>query len=93
MAKNTMDALRDHLFETIEMLKNNSDPDADPKEKIDLETAKRISEAAQVIVNSVKIEVDFLQVVSKSENRQSVLKLANESKMLPHFELTEEGDK
>ena len=33
MAQNKLSDLRNHLFETIEMLKNNSDPKADENEK------------------------------------------------------------
>lgn len=54
MAKNKIEDLRDHLFETIEMLKSK---------EIDIETAKVITEVGQVIVNSAKTEVDFMKVV------------------------------
>ena len=40
--KNKISDLNNHLFETIEMLKNNSDPKADKCEKMDLDTAKKI---------------------------------------------------
>lgn len=85
MAKNSMDDLRNHLFETIERLKANSDPDASPNEKIDLPTAKQIADTASVIISSVKVEVDFLNVVSKAENREAVL--SRTSNMLPKGEL------
>lgn len=82
MAKNTMDDLRNHLFETIEMLKNNSDPKASPNEKISVEIAKQIAETAQVIVNSRKIEVDLIGIVAKSQNHSLAKELANSTKML-----------
>lgn len=84
MAKNTMGDLRNHLFETIERLKSNSDPDASPNEKIDIATAKQISESARVIIDSVKVEVDYLKVISKADNRESVIGAA--SNMLPKVE-------
>lgn len=54
MARNKIEDLRNHLFETIEMLKDGD---------IELDKAKTIAEIAQVIVNSAKIEVDFIKVV------------------------------
>lgn len=54
MARNKIEDLRNHLFETIEMLKDGD---------IELDKAKTIADIAQVIVNSAKIEVDFIKVV------------------------------
>ena len=48
MPRNKIDDLRNHLFETLEMLK---DPDC----PMDLERAKTIADVAQVIVNSAKV--------------------------------------
>ena len=84
MAKNSMDDLRNHLFETIERLKANNDPGASENEKIDLKTAKQISDTAAVIIDSVKVEVEFLAVVAKAENRDTVINAA--SNMLPKAE-------
>lgn len=52
--KNKIQDLRNHLFETIERLKDKSEP-------MDLERAKTIADVAQVIVNSAKVEVDFIK--------------------------------
>jgi hypothetical protein len=54
MARNKIEDLRDHLFEIIEMLKEGD---------MELDKAKAIAEIAQVIVNSAKVEVDFIKVV------------------------------
>jgi hypothetical protein len=54
MARNKIEDLRNHLFEVIEMLKDGD---------IDIEKAQTISDVAQVIVNSAKVEVDFMKVV------------------------------
>ena len=54
MARNKIEDLRDHLFEIIEMLKEND---------MELDKAKAIADIAQVIVNSAKVEVDFIKVV------------------------------
>jgi len=52
MAKNKISDLRDHLFETIEALKDKDTP-------MDLDRAKTISEVAQTIINVAKVEVDM----------------------------------
>lgn len=57
MAKNKVTDLRDHLFETLEALK-------DPEKPMDLERARVISEVAQTIINSAKVEVDLVKAVS-----------------------------
>ncbi len=54
--KNHITDLRNHLFETIEMLK-------DGDERMDVSKAKAISEASQTIINSAKLEMDFLDKI------------------------------
>jgi len=52
--KNKMADLRNHLFEAIESLRDN---------KITPEKAKSICEVAQVIINSAKVELEFMKVI------------------------------
>jgi len=53
--RNKIDDLRNHLFETLEALK-------DPEKPMDLERARAVAEVSKVIVDSAKVEVDFLKV-------------------------------
>lgn len=69
----SIDKLNEHLFEAIEMLKNNSDPKADPQEKMNVETAKQIAELGKVIIDGYKVKVMAMSVLSKAENPQSVV--------------------
>jgi hypothetical protein len=55
-----MTHLRNHLFETLEMLK-------DPDSPMDLERAKVISDVAQTLINSAKVEVDFIKATEHTE--------------------------
>jgi len=55
MAKNKIGDLRDHLFETLEALKDEEKP-------MELDRAKTIADVARAIVESAKVEVDFLKV-------------------------------
>lgn len=50
--KNKIEDLRNHLFETLELLK-------DPDKPMEIERAEAVAKVAQVIVNSAKVEVDF----------------------------------
>ena len=74
---NDLGALRNHLFEVIERLKISNDPDADEKEKISVETAKAVTQAASIIVNSAKIEVEFLKIVATGDNPAELKKAAS----------------
>jgi hypothetical protein len=55
MARNKIEDLRNHLFETIEMLKEGD---------MEIDKAKTIADVAQVIINSAKIEVDYLKTIN-----------------------------
>jgi hypothetical protein len=49
-----IDALRDHLFATLAALR-------DPEKPMDIDRAKAVSEVAQTIINTAKVEVDFMR--------------------------------
>jgi hypothetical protein len=53
--RNKIDDLRNHLFETLEALKDEEKP-------MDLDRARAVAEVAKVIVDSAKVEVSFLKV-------------------------------
>jgi len=57
--KNKMSGLRDHLFGTIDGLKNKS---------ITPQEAKSICEVAQVIINSAKVEIEFIKLVGAKKS-------------------------
>lgn len=80
MPKNKISDLRDHLFETLEALK-------DPETPMDLERARAISEIAQTIINSAKVEVDLVKAVSGSApGSVKFFGLEEESRELPNLE-------
>lgn len=55
MAKNKMTDLRDHLFDTIERLK-----DPEKETPMDIDTAKTINDLAQTLVSSAKVEATLM---------------------------------
>lgn len=54
--KTKIEDLREHLFATLESLRDEEKP-------MDLARAKAVSDVAQTIINSAKVEVDFLNAV------------------------------
>lgn len=61
--KNRMTDLRNHLFETLEALKDRSKP-------MDVERAKVISDVAQTLINSAKVELQFMELIGGNEDSQ-----------------------
>jgi len=59
--KNTMEDLRNHLFATIEALQ-------DPEKPMDVERARAINQTAQTLINSAKVEVDYIEVTGHQGN-------------------------
>lgn len=68
----SIDSLNRHLFETIEMLKNNNDARAEAHEKIDVTTAKAISDLAKNVIEGYKVRVQALTLLSRTENPRTV---------------------
>lgn len=57
--RNKIEDLRNQLFETLEKLNDDDAP-------MDLNRARTIAEVAQVIVNSAKIEVDYIKATKRN---------------------------
>lgn len=55
MARNKINDLRNHLFEVIEMLKD------DEENSMTIEKAETIAQVAQVIINTGKLETDYIR--------------------------------
>lgn len=56
--KNKIDDLRNHLFATLEALQDEQNP-------MELDRAKTIADVAQTIINSAKVEVDFVKATGR----------------------------
>ena len=64
-----LEALKGHLFETLEGIKNQNDPEA--SEKLSIEQAKAIVEVADSIIDIYKVQVDALKVVAHLDHMNS----------------------
>lgn len=58
--KNKIEDLRNHLFAALEALQDEDNP-------MDLKRAKTISDVAQTVINSAKVEVEYLATTGAIE--------------------------
>ncbi len=70
-SKLSLDALKSHLFETLEGVKNLSDPKASACEKISIEQAKQIVDVSGKIIDIYKVQLDGLSLAAKLDNVNS----------------------
>lgn len=75
MKNTSLEALKAHLFETLEGIKNLSDPKASKNEKINLDQAKAIVEVSDTIIDIYKVQLDAVKLVEKSENLKTMQNL------------------
>jgi hypothetical protein len=71
--KNTMDALRNHLFATIEALQDTDNP-------MDIDRAKAVNQTAQTLINAAKVEVEFIEATGLEPAGNFFPSLAQENK-------------
>lgn len=71
--KNKIEDLRNHLFVAIEGLLDTDNP-------MDVNRAKAVADVAQVLINSAKVEVDFLKVTGQETGSGFI---PNETPQLP----------
>jgi hypothetical protein len=76
MAKNKLADLRDHLFETLEALKDGS---------MDLARAKTVSEVAQTMINLAKVEVDMVRAMDGRGVEGAFFSAPAETRELPRI--------
>lgn len=77
MPRNTISDLRDHLFETLERLKDQDEP-------MDLDRARAVADVAQTIINAAKVEVDMVRAVGSIQPASSpFFGIREESRELP----------
>ena len=76
MSNVSLEALKAHLFETLEGVKNLSDDNASECEKCSIEQAKTIVSIADSIIDIYKTQVDAMQTFRKMDNVASMDSLA-----------------
>ena len=79
MSKNTsLEALREHLFETLEGVKNLQDPEASECEKTSIEQAKAIVDVAEAIIDTYKVQLDGVKIFQGVSIRDQPKALQND---------------
>lgn len=72
----SLDALKSHLFEALEGVKNLSDPAASECEKTSIEQAKQIVDISGKIIDIYKVQVDAVKTLASMDNVASVKAMA-----------------
>ncbi len=69
MSKNlSIEALRSHLFETLEGVKNLNDEQASPCEKITIEQAKAIVDISDSIIDTFKVQLEGVKLAQQVDS-------------------------
>ncbi len=77
MKQLNIDKLNEHLFESIEMLKNSKDPKASECEKMDAATAREIANISKIIIEGYKTKVQAANLLRNAENPNATLAFLN----------------
>ena len=65
MARNKMSDLRDHIFVALERL--NDESISEDELQAEIQKSKQIAQLGSVLVNSAKVEVDYLKLTGKEQ--------------------------
>ena len=57
----SLETLKSHLFETLEGLKNRSDPEASENEKVGIDQAKQIVDVSGAIIDIYKLQIEAIK--------------------------------
>lgn len=80
MARNKMEDLRDHLFAALERL-NDEDLNQEQLEA-ELRKAKAISHLSGAIVETAKVEIEFIKAIEADGTNSELFKSVNPQKQL-----------
>jgi hypothetical protein len=80
MARNKINDLRDHLFSALERLDNDELTMEELNKEI--EKAQAVAQIGSVIIQSAKIEIDYLKATGMIESSSELFKGINEQKRL-----------
>ena len=77
MSKVNLNQVNEALYDVMQRLMEGNDPNCDPKDTITVERAKAIVDVAQTIVNSAKVQSDFIKGVI----RETTLDMSKEKNL------------
>ena len=82
----SLETLKGHLFETLEGLKNLSDPEASENEKIGIDQAKQIVDVSGAIIDIYKLQVEAIKSFAHKDN------IARPGEMMADMGIVEENN-
>ena len=82
----SLETLKGHLFETLEGLKNLSDPEASENEKISIDQAKQIVDVSGAIIDIYKLQVEAIKSFTHKDN------IARPGEMMADMGIVEENN-
>ena len=82
----SLETLKSHLFETLEGLKNLSDPEASENEKVGIDQAKQIVDVSGAIIDIYKLQVEAIKSFTHKDN------IARPGEMMADMGIVEENN-
>ena len=82
----SLEALKSHLFETLEGVKNLSDPEASENEKISIDQAKQIVDVSGAIIDIYKLQVEAIKSFAHKDD------IATPGSMMADMGIVEENN-
>ena len=82
----SLETLKSHLFETLEGLKNLSDPEASENEKIGIDQAKQIVDVSGAIIDIYKLQIEAIKSFTHKDN------IARPGEMMADMGIVEENN-
>ena len=82
----SLETLKGHLFETLEGLKNLSDPEASENEKISIDQAKQIVDVSGAIIDIYKLQVEAIKSFTHKDD------IARPGEMMADMGIVEENN-
>ena len=80
MARNKISDLRDHLFAAIERI--DDDSMTSDQIKLECDKAKAVASIGSVLINSAKIEIEFIKATGRIDSESDIFKSINDPKKL-----------
>ena len=82
----SLETLKSHLFETLEGLKNLSDPEASENEKVGIDQAKQIVDVSGAIIDIYKLQVEAIKSFAHKDD------IARPGEMMADMGIVEENN-
>jgi hypothetical protein len=79
MARNKISDLRDHLFASLERIDDDS---LTPEQiRTEVDKAKAVAQIGSVIINSAKVEIDFIKATGRIDSASEIFKSVDQKKI------------